>query len=305
MKALGSNAPKFIQSISNWAKGYGKEKVIGQQTGVEPSFMFEVANSLWLKRIHKGLGLDECRLCIYGAAPLKQSSVDYFSSLNLPLFNCYGLSETAGIATVQYPIDFSLNHAGRCVAGGLLKIDNPDGEGKGEICLKGRHVMMGYFKNEKATRECIDEDGWFKTGDQGKLEQGDFLKITGRIKELIITAGGENIAPVPIEDNFKLECPACSNIILIGENRRFMSAIITFKVELDMSKGGLPSINLDADCRKYFKEQCGLDLKTSKEACTNQKVIEHVAKCVEATNKKAVSRAAHIKKFKLVPMDFS
>ena len=77
--------------------------------------------------------------------------------------------------------------------------------------------MTGYIKIEEATRDCIDKDGYFRTGDQGRFENG-YLKITGRIKELIITAGGENIAPVPIEDNFKLECPPCSNIMLIGEN---------------------------------------------------------------------------------------
>jgi long-subunit acyl-CoA synthetase (AMP-forming) len=76
--------------------------------------------------------------------------------------------------------------------------------------------MMGYLKNEEATLEVMDEDGYFRTGDQGRFD-GRFLKITGRIKELIITGGGENVAPVPIEDLFKVECPPCSNIMLIGE----------------------------------------------------------------------------------------
>ena len=102
------------------------------------------------------------------------------------------------------------------MSGCNMKITEPDDEMRGEIRIKGRLVMMGYFKNEQATRECIDKDGYFRSGDQGKFEDG-WLKITGRIKELIITAGGENIAPVPIEDNFKLECPACSNIMVIGE----------------------------------------------------------------------------------------
>ena len=77
--------------------------------------------------------------------------------------------------------------------------------------------MLGYFKDEEATKDAIDKDGYFKTGDQGRFVNG-YLKITGRIKELIITAGGENIAPVPIEDQFKLQCPPCNNIMLLGEN---------------------------------------------------------------------------------------
>lgn len=163
--------------------------------------------------------------------------------------------------------------------------------------------MMGYLKNEEATRECIDSDGYFRTGDQGRLD-GRFLKITGRLKELIITAGGENVAPVPIEDFFKAECPVCSNIMLVGENQRFMGALITFKVDIDM-KTGLPSNKLTDDAVKYFKSNLGLDLKTSDEACSNQKVFEHIKKCTDNTNKRVVSKAAHIKKFSLLPVDFS
>ena len=98
----------------------------------------------------------------------------------------------------------------------------------------------------------MDEEGYFQTGDQGMLDQGCYLKITGRIKELIITAGGENIAPVPIEDNFKLQCPACSNIMLIGENQRFMAALITFKVEIDLTTG-LATNMLLPEVKNYFK----------------------------------------------------
>lgn len=78
--------------------------------------------------------------------------------------------------------------------------------------------MLSYFKNEEATKESMDEEGYFKTGDQGRFDEGGYLKITGRIKELIITAGGENIATMPIEEIFMFEYPACSNIIFIGEN---------------------------------------------------------------------------------------
>ena len=129
----------------------------------------------------------------------------------------YGLSETTGTTTVGYLEDFSLDHAGQAFQGAHIKIADQDEKGVGEITISGRHVMMGYLKNEKATREVIDEHGYFKSGDQGRLDNGRFLKITGRIKELIIGAGGENIAPVPIEDGFKLHCAACSNIMIVGE----------------------------------------------------------------------------------------
>jgi len=163
--------------------------------------------------------------------------------------------------------------------------------------------MMGYLKNEQATREVMDEDGYFRTGDQGRFD-GRFLKITGRIKELIITAGGENVAPVPIEDLFKAECPACSNIMLVGEQQRFMAALITFKVGVDM-KTNMPSNELLEEAQAYFKDKLGLTLKTSDEACSNQKVLEHVQECINQTNTKVVSRAAHVKKFELIATDFS
>ena len=118
--------------------------------------------------------------------------------------------------------------------------------------MRGRQIMMGYFKNEKATIEAIDTDGFLHSGDRGKIDSRGFLAITGRIKELIITAGGENVAPVPIEDCFKEMCPPCSNIMLVGEGRRFLAALITFKVEVDLTNGQ-PSLNLLQEARTFFK----------------------------------------------------
>lgn len=185
-----------------------------------------------------------------------------------------------------------------------LKIDNPDENGEGEICMRGRNTMMGYLKNDKATIETIDNLGFVRSGDRGVITADGFLKITGRIKELIITAGGENIAPVPVEDNFKLECPPCSNIMMVGEMQRFMAALITFKVDVDM-KTGLPSRNLMPGTIDFFKKELGVDVKTSDEACKDPKINEFIKQAIEKANKKSVSRAAHIRKFTLLPEDFS
>ena len=185
-----------------------------------------------------------------------------------------------------------------------LMIANPDENGEGEICMRGRNIMMGYLKNEKATQETIDSQGYVHSGDRGKIDNDGFLRITGRIKELIITAGGENIAPVPVEDNFKLECVACSNIMMIGEQQRFMAALVTFKVDID-PKSGVPSRNLTGEAKTALKAATGIDFKTTDEAIAEPKVSEYVKNAIEATNKKSVSRAAHIRKFKLLPDDFS
>lgn len=154
---------------------------------------------------------------MFGAAPLKKTSIDYFASLDMPLINLYGMSETTGTTTIHTKSNFRLDSAGFAVPGTDLKIHNPDELGEGEICMRGRHIMMGYLKNDKATADTIDMQGFVRSGDKGKIEKDGHLKITGRIKELIISAGGENIAPVPVEDNFKEVCPPCSNIMMVGE----------------------------------------------------------------------------------------
>ena len=128
--------------------------------------------------------------------------------------------------------------------------------------------MMGYLKNEKATKETIDEHGFVRSGDKGKLDERGHLRITGRLKELIITAGGENVAPVPIEENFKQLFPACSNIMVVGDAQRFMACLITLKVDVDPTTF-TPSKNLTTEAQVYFKNRLGIDLKTSTEACQN------------------------------------
>lgn len=202
------------------------------------------------------------------------------------------------------PGKFTLNTAGWTMPGQDIMIANPDENGEGEICMRGRSMMMGYLNNEKATQDTIDNLGYIHSGDKGKINKDGFLQITGRIKELIITGGGENIAPVPVEDNFKFICPPCSNIMMVGEMQRFMASLITFKVDID-PKTGVPSKNLITEARTFFKNELGEDIKTTDEAIGNPKVSDYIKKCIELTNKKSVSRAAHIRKFKLLPDDFS
>jgi long-chain-fatty-acid--CoA ligase ACSBG len=112
LKEIASTKPAILQSISGWAKGHGYEKVRLQQTGKYPGWMYSIADTLILKRIKQAIGLDQCLMFMYGAAPLKQTSIDYFASLDIPLMNLYGLSETTGSTTINYLLDFSLNHAG-------------------------------------------------------------------------------------------------------------------------------------------------------------------------------------------------
>jgi long-chain-fatty-acid--CoA ligase ACSBG len=255
-------------------------------------------------KFKRALGLDACSHFSYGAAPLKPSSVSFFISFDIALQNLYGMSEVCGSGTLSYPDQFSLYHSGKTLPGGDIKLIDIDATGQGEVCMQGRNTMMGYFKNEEACKSTFTPDRYIKSGDLGTLTQDGYVRITGRKKELIITAGGENIAPVPIEDLFKAICTGCSNIIVVGEQQKFVAALITFKVDIDL-KDGLPTKNLTDAAREYFKEKCGVDITTSDQACQHPKVLDHIQKCIEETNKKAISRAATIKKFLLLSTDFS
>lgn len=275
-----------------------------RQKGQQGTLCYSVANTLILSKIKAALGLDKCKGFLYGAAPIKATTVEYFASLDIPILGAYGMSETSAVVTINSNSKFNLKSVGFALQGIDLKINNPDEKGEGEIVFRGRNIMMGYLKNEAATKETIDGQGYLHSGDLGKIDKDGFLFITGRIKELIITAGGENVAPLIIEDNFKEFCPPCSNIMVIGENQKFLCAFVTFKVEVDLSKG-IPSNNLTNDAKAFFKSQLGVDVKTSDEAAANDKIAKFVELCFEKTNKKAVSRAAHVRKFKILVTDFS
>jgi len=170
LKEAAAKAPSLMKSISAWAKGHGYDRVMrASKDDIEQTYCYQLANFLILKRIKKAIGLDECGIFFYGAAPLKKSTIDYFGSLDIPLFNMYGLSETTGSIVFHRSSGFRLDCAGEAMSGTHIKIVNPDENEIGEVCISGRNVMMGYFKNEEATKECIAKDGYIKTGDLGRL----------------------------------------------------------------------------------------------------------------------------------------
>lgn len=170
-------------------------------------------------------------------------------------------------------------------------------EGTGEIIFNGRHIMMGYLKNEAATSDTIDADGWCHSGDIGAIDDG-LLKVTGRIKELLITGGGENVAPVPIEDTIKKHLPAISNVMVIGDKRKFLSCIVTLKTT--PTPDGLSFTNqLDGAATKVA------DATTVEEAMASAEFKKYVEAGIAAANKEAVSNAQKVQKFIFVTKDFS
>ncbi|XP_044161962.1 long-chain-fatty-acid--CoA ligase ACSBG2 isoform X3 [Bufo gargarizans] len=198
-----------------------------------------------------------------------------------------------------------MNGCGRVISGCKTKIYQPDGDGSGEILFWGRHVFMGYLNMEVKTKESIDEEGWLHSGDIGKHDDKGFLFITGRIKELIITAGGENIPPVPIEDAMKEHLPIISNVMVIGDKRKFLSMLLTLKCNVNFDTGE-PEDELTTEAIEFCQKLGSKATKVSDiVGCKDKLVYAAIQESVNAVNEKSTSNAQKVQKWLLLDKDFS
>lgn len=227
-------------------------------------------------------------------------------SIDIPIMECMGMSEASGGHTLAIESANNLDSIGMTIPGLKSKIVNPDADGQGELCMYGRHVFMGYLNEPEKTKEAIDEEGWLHTGDLGKIDEKGFLYITGRLKELLITAGGENVAPVPIEQNVKQELPYISNAFLVGDRRKFLSALLSLKTEVQ-PEDGTPLDTLQPSVQNWLKT-LGCPATTITEvlkAGPDPKLLIEIQAALDRVNQKATSRAQRIQKFTILPTDFS
>jgi long-chain-fatty-acid--CoA ligase ACSBG len=257
--------------------------------------------SLMFSKVAAGLGLDRAKQLFTGAAPIGQDTLRYFGALQLPVMELYGMSECTGPQTLSLVNYFKAGACGVSLPGTEIKIDHVAGrdrEGEGEICFRGRHIMLGYMHNEAKTRETIDDLGFLHSGDVGRVGSDGLLYITGRIKELIITAGGENIAPVPIEDIVKTNCPALSCVMMVGDQRKYNVCLVTLKTTPTADGGFTNQLTNEALA-------VSPGVTTVEEACACPVWTEYITAGIKATNAVAVSNAQKIQKFKVLPVDFS
>mmetsp|Transcript_17363 Transcript_17363/g.37684 ORF Transcript_17363/g.37684 Transcript_17363/m.37684 type:complete len:452 (+) Transcript_17363:1-1356(+) len=302
MKAIGATTTGCKRRVATWAKGKGSANAEAMQLGGNrrSPFMFGLAKRL-LSRIHIALGLDQCRVKFTGAAPISPETLRYFASLGIHIWELYGMSESSGPHTVNFDNAWRMGSVGQTMPGVETKIDHVegrDGPGQGEILFRGRHIMMGYMKDRTKTAETIDPEGWLHSGDVGRLDETGMLYITGRIKELIITAGGENIAPVPIEDQLKAHCPAISNAMMVGDKRKFNVVLITLRTALDQHGASLDA--LDGAARTINPA-----VQTVSQAANDATWKTYIQNGIDATNKAAVSNAQRLQKFAILPRDFT
>uniref|UniRef100_A0A8C4IBH4 long-chain-fatty-acid--CoA ligase n=1 Tax=Dicentrarchus labrax TaxID=13489 RepID=A0A8C4IBH4_DICLA len=300
MKAIGAKAPPMRKRVADRAKSIGLKY---NYSNLVP-WGFMLANNLVFKKVRAALGLDRCKVCFTGAAPITKETLEYFMSLNIPVLELYGMSESSGPHTISLNEEYRITSCGKVLPGCQTKLDKPDEDGNGEICFWGRHVFMGYLNSPDKTAEAIDQDGWLQSGDLGKHDQHGFLYITGRIKELIITAGGENIPPVPIEDALKAEVPIISNVMLIGDKLKFLSMLLTLKCVVD--DNGDPTDELSPEALD-FCQQNGVSATKVSEIIANKEpaIYKAIQEGMERINARATSNAQKVQKWIILERDFS
>ncbi|XP_056889522.1 long-chain-fatty-acid--CoA ligase ACSBG2-like isoform X6 [Takifugu flavidus] len=305
MKAVGAKASPMRKRVADWAKSVGLQYSYSAMNGhnVVP-WGYTLANNLVLKKVHAALGLDRCRISATGAAPISKETLNYFMSLNIPIMEMYGMSESSGPHYVSCNEEYRITSCGKALPGCKIKLDNPDEDGNGEICLWGRNIFMGYLNMPDKTAEAVDQEGWLYSGDLGKHDQDGFLYITGRIKELIITAGGENIPPVPIEEALKAEVPIISNAMLLGDKLKFLSMLVTLKCVVN--DNGEPTDKLSPEALDVCR-QLGITATKVSEIIANMEpaVYNSIQEGMERVNARATSNAQKVQKFTILERDFS
>jgi long-chain acyl-CoA synthetase len=184
-----------------------------------------VLDSVVLSKVRDGLGMDQVKIAITAAAPISPDLILFFQTLGIPLFELYGMSETTGPATTNVPGAFRIGSVGKALPGVEVALGEDD-----ELLMRGGVITDGYYKLPDDTRESFDAEGWLHSGDLARIDDDGYVWIVGRKKEIIITAGGKNIAPAKLETalgNHPLVSKAC----MIGDGRKFLSMIIAIDHE--------------------------------------------------------------------------
>jgi len=251
IQAAGASAPPLRKKVAAWARRVGLEGGRADQAGRRRPWTYGLADRLVFSKVRDRLGLDQARMLVVSAAPIATETLDFFQSLGLPIMEVYGMSECTGPATMSLPSSYCLGRAGRAIPGTEIRVADD-----GEILMRGPHVFRGYYRNDAATREALDEEGYLHSGDVGELDGRGFLRITDRKKELIITAGGKNIAPQHLEGKLK-QIAGVSQAVAIGDRRPYVVALLTLdpaRVAEVAARAGSPARTADeAAACPHFK----------------------------------------------------
>lgn len=268
--------------LASWALGVGRqvaaERREGRVAGGFLGFQHMIAEKLVASKVRTAVGLGRARFCVTGAAPISRDILEFFGGLGLDVLEVYGQSEGSGPTTFNLPGRTRLGTVGPA----LPEVDVKLGD-DGEVHVRGPNVFLGYYKEPEATAETL-KDGWLYSGDLGAFDADGFLSIVGRKKEIIITAGGKNIAPRNIEEALKAH-PLIGDAMVIGDRRAFLTAVLT----------------LEPEALSRFATELGISVG---EAHAHPKVREALQKGVEAANGQ-VAPVSHVRKFAILAQPFS
>jgi long-chain acyl-CoA synthetase len=219
---------------------------------------------------------------VSGGAALGERIGHFFDGIGVTVLEGYGLTETTAPIAVNRPDAYRIGTVGQPLPGVTVRIADD-----GEILARGGNVFQGYHENREATEEVLDEDGWFRTEDLGELDDDGFLRITGRKKELIVTASGKNVAPAELEDRLRSH-PLVSQSVLVGDGKPFIGALIA----------------LDPDELPAWAEEHGKSSSEIEDLAGDQELHDELQRAVDEANE-AVSRAEQVREFRIVPQDLS
>jgi long-chain acyl-CoA synthetase len=292
--------PRIFEKIYNGgeakAEAAGKGKIFAKAAAVAIAYsqgldtkkispMLRIQHGLFDKlvyaKIRAGMG-GRVEAAISGGAPLGERLGHFYRGAGIRVLEGYGLTETTAGATLNLTWAHEVGSVGKPIPGNTIKIAED-----GEVLIKGPIVMKGYWKNDAANAEVFTSDRFFKTGDLGRIDDAGFLYIVGRKKELIVTAGGKNVAPAVLEDRLRSH-PLISQCMVVGDNKPFIAALIT----------------LDPDSIKPWMVANKKEGATIAELAKDPALLSVIQSAVDETNK-AVSRAESIRKFTVLPVDFT
>ncbi len=270
----------------DWALAHGRERAAGQG-GRLARITDRLADKLLFERVRGAFG-GRVRFLISGGAPLAADIAEFFHVAGVTVLEGYGLTETCGAATCTRPDAVRFGAVGQPLPGVELRIASD-----GEILIRGGNVMKGYFNHPEATAEVLDQEGWFHTGDIGRIDEQGSLSITYRKKDIIVTAGGKNVAPQNLENELKGGCPLISQAVVVGDRRKYLVALVTLNADAarDWVTGGrLPgAADLVDDMERFSR---------------HPEVVGAIKGCVDQLNRKLPSHET-IKRFAVLPSDFT
>ncbi len=266
--------------IFDWAVSVGKRYREAERKGGAGAILsaqHSLADRLVLHKVRDAFG-GNLRVAVTGAAPINPDILRFFDAAGVLVLEGWGMTETSTAATIATPDDFKFGTIGKPFPGVEIKIADD-----GEILAKGPNIFQGYYKNEEATAETL-VDGWLHTGDLGEIDEDGYLKITGRKKDIIITAGGKNITPANLEAEIK-QHPLVSQCVVVGDRRPYLVCVLTLDPE---------------EAQKWASEK-HVDVASLPE---NEEVQASIQAHLDQVNQK-FARVEQVKKFEVLPHDFS